>query len=743
MATKPIKLPKDTKGNEYYPATTTDAVVDRSRVKSMAEILDEIDSSLGSKVGLDEYAQSLNAKADKATVEAAINELTNAIPEVVNDLTTGGADKALSAEMGKRLAREATLNSDGLMSAEDKITLVNMSGVLYNSAASEGDILFNSSVVNVRDCIECTVDKLYSSGGLGYYDSEDNLMSSVTFTDNTMVLSHIPEGFSYAKKIWTGDFESLVIKKSTKLEGLGDTIDTFFNKDVIFIEGKYLTFTGQVSTPYAGSYYSEYYPISKSNKIIYSGRSQYGAAACVFLDSEKNVISTVPTTTGDKITYDEKVIDVPDNACFVRFGSITIKPSTRIESFFASTDLVEELKETIAIQEVPAIQGNYLQFEGTISDAYDTGYYSDFVRVSELKQFRYTGTVQYQVAAWCLYDRNKNKIESYPTKSQSTKLVINNEIIPTGDAVYIRFGSIYQPFVVQTSLKGYVVDKDIDNIQNQVDNIQNQVDSISFPESALHSKSVIWVGDSITEGSVRMTPSFGGWAKIIADRNLMQSTNYGIGGACITHIEGKTNAIVDRLQNYSKDVDYCIVQGGLNDTAQAGEILGEITNGYTAQLNTSTYCGAMEFICKYLATNYSDKKYGFIVTFQISSTKWNTTWGDKTVEILKKWGIPYIDLRYCAGFNLASPDMRKFFGTYIGDVALYDSTKGYVLDEQVKYEGALYKANVAIPAPAGEFDVSKWILQESDNANDYDDWHCNILGYKKLADVIEAWMKTL
>ena len=39
---------------------------------------------------------------------------------VVNDLTTGGADKALSAEMGKELAKEATTEHKGLMSAEDK-----------------------------------------------------------------------------------------------------------------------------------------------------------------------------------------------------------------------------------------------------------------------------------------------------------------------------------------------------------------------------------------------------------------------------------------------------------------------------------------------------------------------------------------------------------------------------------------------------------------------------------------------
>lgn len=43
MATKPIKLPKDTQGKEYYPATTTEAVVDRKRVKPLNEIIDDIE----------------------------------------------------------------------------------------------------------------------------------------------------------------------------------------------------------------------------------------------------------------------------------------------------------------------------------------------------------------------------------------------------------------------------------------------------------------------------------------------------------------------------------------------------------------------------------------------------------------------------------------------------------------------------------------------------------------------------
>lgn len=51
--------------------------------------------------------------------------------EIVNNLTTGGAGKALSAEMGKELAKEATIESKGLMSAEDKISIETLKYPLF------------------------------------------------------------------------------------------------------------------------------------------------------------------------------------------------------------------------------------------------------------------------------------------------------------------------------------------------------------------------------------------------------------------------------------------------------------------------------------------------------------------------------------------------------------------------------------------------------------------------------------
>jgi lysophospholipase L1-like esterase len=221
----------------------------------------------------------------------------------------------------------------------------------------------------------------------------------------------------------------------------------------------------------------------------------------------------------------------------------------------------------------------------------------------------------------------------------------------------------------------------------------------------------------------------------------MTYVNHGIGGTTVAVRTDRTNSFVERIETYSKDVDYVIVMGGANDTVSG--TLGEITTGYSSTLDKTTFCGAWEWLCKYVMENYSDKKYGFIVPFHIASAKLSGEWGDAIVAVCKKWGMPCLDLRCEAGFNLQNVDLRKIYGAYVGNVAAYNPTKGYVLDEQVKYEGVLYKADTVIPAPAGDFDASKWTRLQSDGASDYDDWHCNVLGYKKLADVVEAWLRTL
>lgn len=455
-------------------------------------------------------------------------------------------------------------------------------------------------------------------------------------------------------------------------------------------------------------------------------------------------VSTGGYTLEAVINFDKVTERWGDHVCDATTGkllesSFDINSSPTIKAIHLHENVRNELSSeitkidaTISSNDVVAIKGKYLQYhDGSISPDYADGYYSDFYPVVSGCRVSYSGQASRNAAACAFYDVDKKWISSYPVPRLESLTVLDNvtvEAIPE-NARFIRFGSVYRSFSAKILPANLVTLKELDEVVAKK-TIRNPI----------YNKSVDWIGASHMQGIVSGVHT-GGFASIIADRNSMTSVNHGIGGTTMAVRADRTNSFVERIETYSKDVDYVIVMGGANDTVSVP--IGTITSGYAAELDKTTFYGACEWMCKYIMENYSDKKYGLIVPFHISSTKLSGEYGDAIVAVCKKWGMPCLDLRCEAGFNIANIDLRRIYGAYVGGVAQYDSTKGYNLDEQVKYEGVLYKSDAVIPAPAGDFDASKWTRQQSEGASDYDDWHCNVLGYRKLADKVEAWMRTL
>ena len=218
----------------------------------------------------------------------------------------------------------------------------------------------------------------------------------------------------------------------------------------------------------------------------------------------------------------------------------------------------------------------------------------------------------------------------------------------------------------------------------------------------LYGKKVSFLGDSICAGADTTTSYLGGYGRIIAERNNMIYENMGAGGATVT-AETYTSTGGDakvwlcrRIENMSADADYAIIEGGLNDAFQFnthGTIeIGEISEGYDAQLDDTTYYGAFESMLKQLVTRFKGKKIGYIAVpklHELYDSNINApNFYHIALECCAKWGVPVCDL------NIIVPTHR-----YIG--AIHD-----------------------IYGPDGT--------------------HPNEEGYRKYyADPIEAWMKTL
>lgn len=224
------------------------------------------------------------------------------------------------------------------------------------------------------------------------------------------------------------------------------------------------------------------------------------------------------------------------------------------------------------------------------------------------------------------------------------------------------------------------------------------IPGLPYNENPLFGKFASFNGDSICYG-VGYT---GGYGAIISSENSMKYQNIGVAGGTITSgttYEGGGNRywINEHISDMDEDADYAIVEGGVNDSSLQ-VTLGAITEDYDSVLDTTTFYGAMESICKQLTERYNGKKYGFIIVHQMSrGLRPGGAYHQAVIECCSKWGVPVLDL------STQIPAFGFFTST---------TTELYTLREEYTNNG--------------------------------DGWHPNEEGYRKYyVDKITAWMKTL
>lgn len=166
----------------------------------------------------------------------------------------------------------------------------------------------------------------------------------------------------------------------------------------------------------------------------------------------------------------------------------------------------------------------------------------------------------------------------------------------------------------------------------------------------LEGKIISGNGDSIMYGAGYV----GGFLKIIAERNNMIYENIAVSGATITQGIVDSNTSKNRhwisatINNMRNDADYVLLEGGVNDASQSVPVpLGSITEGYTSSLDVNTFCGAFESMLKQALERFPGKKIGFVLVHKMcdgfNSSK-PKNYYHYAIEILEKWGIPYVDL---------------------------------------------------------------------------------------------------
>lgn len=168
--------------------------------------------------------------------------------------------------------------------------------------------------------------------------------------------------------------------------------------------------------------------------------------------------------------------------------------------------------------------------------------------------------------------------------------------------------------------------------------------------SPLAGKTLYVAGDSIAYGK----GSAGGYGKCIADRYGMTMINEAVDGATLAPnitdnvyggIRGCISAVVTSSTALAK-ADYILLEGGVND-AWSNAPVGTMTDGFSATYDDTTMLGSLENMLEYLAKNYSEKRVAYVFPHGglfADSENWYKTYKPAILAVLKKWGVPYVDI---------------------------------------------------------------------------------------------------
>lgn len=318
----------------------------------------------------------------------------------------------------------------------------------------------------------------------------------------------------------------------------------------------------------------------------------------------------------------------------------------------------------------------YVDGVGDIKD--HTRYFlTNFIPIKSLDKI-YMPQYGEAIGGYC-YDENGNKIGalkriSYEEPTTGTQVKGLYEAPNNDKIAKVRLNGLLRRIDNHTCYLNYISDEYVPYGYKEVIPNADLKDNTDVATNILYGKKIALTGDSICHGAGFK----GGYGKIIADRNNMKYQNVGVSGGTITAEQYSSSGakrfwICRSIENLDADADYVLLEGGVNDGSLAVP-LGTITDGYDKSFVDTTYCGAFESMCKQTIERFAGKKIGFVIVHKMSPT-YTTSYYDITIEMLKKWGIPYVDLHSdCPPLNYI-PSLRAKY-TYQSD-GWHPNEEGY------------------------------------------------------------------
>ena len=328
----------------------------------------------------------------------------------------------------------------------------------------------------------------------------------------------------------------------------------------------------------------------------------------------------------------------------------------------------------------------------------------------------------------------------------------------TYDYIADTDGYIAVGYATDTQIPTVSYVETVGGIVKRIEALEEERESIVYP--AIKTP-VMFFGDSLTSAS---SVGVVGFAKLIAnwlglpyrsfvyDSNdgntndvpvdYVSYTNYAKDGTRnrVVVDRPKPDSVVERVKRHitaDANVSIILIECCVNDMADAGA-KGQISDSYTATFDVETTLGAIEETIRYITTLGRPFKLGFFIP-------WKITWGnpsffDDHILVFKKWGVPYLDLRETAGFDMRDCAAHRIYSLSSEDYPNYSATTTYNTDDIVKYGGMMYKCkydNVVGIVPTNS---DYWIEMPGGS---HDGTHLNSMGHDVVCGKIRNFLESL
>lgn len=209
-------------------------------------------------------------------------------------------------------------------------------------------------------------------------------------------------------------------------------------------------------------------------------------------------------------------------------------------------------------------------------------------------------------------------------------------------------------------------------------------DELLSKGSRLYGKKISVNGTSISYGA----GYDGGYMPLITNKYNMVLENVAKNGGTIADLSGRypdRHCVGTTIDDMAEDADYIIIEGGYNDWYLWTKI-GVMSETMTSTIDTTTFYGGLESICRQALKKWKGKKIGFIITHKINDA-WRTQHqeGSKIYptldgyyqairDVCEKYSIPYLDLSKTSRLNTEMDEYKEY--TFNGD-GIHPNKEGY------------------------------------------------------------------